>query len=399
MRVGAVTQHEEVRRAHGFHPLEVKRIAQETEDTKSYVLEVPAELRETFRYEPGQFCTFKVRFGEDEQLRSYSMSSDPAAEPDPVVTVKRVPGGRVSNWFHDNVSPGDILEVTRPAGVFCERSGDSPVVAFCGGSGITPVMSITKSVLRKTRRAVSLLYANRDPNSVIFEDALRDLGRRHSGRFEVRHHFDTDGGYLTPEDISLFVGRFREADFYICGPGPFMEIVESALVTLGVDRGRILIERFETGDAATQTGPGNGTRSEQGNGTRSEQGNGTRSEPDDGTRSKQGNGTRSEPDDGTRSEPDLQVPDAVTIVLKGSPTTVSYRKGDTVLEAARRAGLQPPFSCEAGNCATCMAVLREGSATMRANNALTVEEVEEGWILTCQALPRGVAVKVEYESF
>lgn len=349
-----VVDREDIRRAHGFHALPVKAVVQETGDTRSFVLAVPGDLSEVFRYRPGQFCAFRVRVGDDEHLRSYSMSSAPEIDRDLTVTVKRVPGGLVSNWLHDNVSEGAVLEATRPAGIFCPRTTEVPVVAFCGGSGVTPVMSIVKSVLHGTNRTVKLLYANRDRSSVIFESALQDLCDHQCDRFEVRHHFDSEGGYLRPETIANFAGDALEADFYICGPGPFMDLVEQALLQLGIDPANILIERFETGEAPPSKTEPSGTGAEA-----------------------------------------LR---AVTLILRGKPTTVPYRAGDTVLETARRAGLQPPFSCEAGNCATCMALLRKGAATMRANNALTPAEVEEGWILTCQAVPLGPAVVVEYEA-
>ena len=157
-----MVDHEQVRREHGYHPLRVSRIIEETADTRSFVLEPTDEDRDLFHYRPGQFCTFRVHLGDDELLRSYSMSSAPETDAELTVTVKRVAGGLVSNWFHDHVTEGDVLEVTRPAGVFCVHEGDRPVVAFCGGSGITPVMSITKSLLATSPRTVKILFANRD---------------------------------------------------------------------------------------------------------------------------------------------------------------------------------------------------------------------------------------------
>jgi 3-ketosteroid 9alpha-monooxygenase subunit B len=366
-----VSGHEDVRRAHGFHTLSVKEVVQETHDTRSYVLEIPADLRERFGYEPGQFCTFRVRIGEHEHLRSYSMSSAPGIDPELAVTVKRVPGGLVSNWFHDHVMEGDVLEVTRPAGVFCPGSRDQPLVAFCGGSGITPVMSIVKSVLEEAGRSVKLLYANRDRESVIFERTLAELQASNVDRLQVLHHLDSDHGYVEAETVTRFAETLPDADFYICGPGPFMDVVEASLLGLGVDRERILIERFETGVVASTVA--------------------------DPVEEPVADSVEA-PAPGS-AEASAEIPQAVKLVLNGSSKTVPYRSGDTVLETARRGGLQPPFSCEAGNCATCMALLREGEARMRANNALTPQEVEEGWILTCQALPLGSSVTVEYEAF
>jgi ferredoxin-NADP reductase len=354
-----MTDHSPVLRDHGYHELRVKDVVRETHDASSYVLDVPDELRATFHYRPGQFCTFRVHVDGNEQLRSYSMSSTPETDRDLTVTVKRVAGGLVSNWFLDHVGVGDVVAVTRPAGVFCPRdAAEHPVLGLCGGSGITPVMSITKHVLAATQRSVRLLYANRDRDSVIFEAALSALGDGQPGRLEVRHHLDSGGGFLTADDVAAFARPDAvDADCYVCGPGPFMDVVEPVLLDLGVAPDRIFIERFlveqqEKEAAAIAATAGKPT----------------------------------------------ELPDEVTVIFGGRKTVVKYQPGDTVLETARRGGLKPPFSCEAGNCATCMAFLKEGTVSMRANNALTPEEVDEGWILTCQSLPSGQTVTVEYEA-
>ena len=340
-------------RDHGYHPLLVKQVVQETADTRSYVLDVPAELRDAYTYRAGQFCTFRVHVEDQEQLRCYSMSSSPETDPDLTVTVKRVPGGVVSNWFHDAIAEGDVVECTRPAGVFCLRDNTQTVVAFCGGSGITPVLGLAKSTLSSTARPVALLYANRTADSVIFDADLDRLAHEHPGRLAVTHHLDSDAGLLTHEAVTAYASPYLDdADFYLCGPTPFMELVETALLDLGVDADRILVERF---GAAVPQPPLPVTDQDE-------------------------------------------VPATVTLVLKGREHEVGYVRGDTILETARRGGLQPPYSCEAGNCATCMAVLREGCAKMHTNNALTDDEVAEGWVLTCQAVLSGPTATVEYES-
>jgi 3-ketosteroid 9alpha-monooxygenase subunit B len=351
-----------VRRDHGFHSVPVRAVVDETHDTRSFVLDVPDDLRDTFRYRAGQFCTFRAHLAGDDVLRCYSMSSAPETDPDLTVTVKRVTDGVVSNWFNDRVRAGDVLEVTKPAGVFCVRDGDHPIVAFCGGSGVTPVMSIVKSVLTTSPRLVRMLYANRDRTSVIFAGELDHLRNRHDDRFELRHHLDVDTGFVDAADIATFVGDTVGADFYICGPGPFMDLVETTLRDLGVDADHILIERFVVPDPAAPPAPGATTP------------------------------------DGTGTDEGSDVPESITLILGGKSHTVGYRPGDTILETARRGGVPAPYSCESGNCATCMALLREGTAAMRVNNALTPDEVDEGWILTCQSVPSGVTVTVEYEA-
>ena len=361
--------HDPVLREHGYHTLRVKKVVPETADASSFVLEVPDELRETFRYRPGQFCTFRVPAQGEQELRSYSMSSAPETDDDLTVTVKRVAGGLVSNWLLDHVRHGAVLELTKPAGVFCPQPGSRPVLGFCGGSGVTPVMSITKHVLScDGRRPVRLLYANRDRDSVIFDEALADLEVRYPERLSVRHHLDVDGGFLSGGAITEFVDGELDADFYICGPGPFMDLVESTLLGLGVARDRIFIERFLV-------------------------------DQQEKDRQAAGMGGADGGDGADRAvDATAGAPETVTITLGGKTVEVAYQPGDTLLETARRGGLRPPFSCEAGNCATCMAFLKEGSVTMRANNALTPEEVEEGWVLTCQSVPGGPTVSVEYEA-
>jgi 3-ketosteroid 9alpha-monooxygenase subunit B len=357
-----VPDHTPVLREHGYHSLRVKRVVRETPDASSYVLDVPAELQETFRYRPGQFCTFRVHLGGEVHLRSYSMSSAPLTDPDLAVTVKRVADGIVSNWVLDAVSEDSVLEWTKPAGVFCPQDTERPVLGICGGSGITPVMSIAKHVLASTGRPVRLLYANRDRASVIFDDALEDLATRYPGRLEVRHHLDTDAGFASADDLAAFARAHLDADVYVCGPGPFMDLTENALRRLGVEQKRIFLERFLVEQQEVE-----------------------QQEKDAALGA-------------VAAAVAVGAPAEVTVILGGKSEAIRYHPGDTILETARRGGLRPPFSCESGNCATCMAFLKEGSVDMRVNNALTPEEVDEGWILTCQGVPRGETVAVEYEA-
>ncbi len=347
-----MTDVEDVLRRHGYHALTVERVVQETGDTRSFVLEVPDHLEDDFRYEPGQFCTFRVQLSGTEHFRCYSMSSAPEVDGELAVTVKRVDGGTVSNWFNDHVAAGDRLDVARPSGTFCLRSPDRPIVGLCGGSGITPVISIAKRALVSSSRPVRLLYANRRPDSVIFDGALADLERRFPERFAVCRHFDSVSGFPGRSTIADVVHGALGADFYVCGPGPFMELAERTLLELGVAPDAILVERFEAAVPGPSTPAGSAGET---------------------------------------------VPATVVLQVRGRRHEVEYHAGDTVLETARRANLPVPYSCEAGNCATCMALLREGSVRMRANNALTEDEVDEGWILTCQSLPTGTSLSVEYE--
>jgi ferredoxin-NADP reductase len=347
-------------RDHGFHEARIVRVVDETPDTRTYVLDVPDV---PFGYRAGQFVTFRIAG----TMRSYSMSSSPDTDVELMTTVKRVPGGLVSNWMHDNLAAGDLVEVTLPTGVFCLRETDAPLVAFAGGSGITPVISLAKSALATSERTVRLLVANRDAESVIFRAALDELAGRYPGRLEVRHHLDTVSGLVTKAEILDFTGSAADdaADFYLCGPAPFMDLAERVLLAHGVVAGRIFVERFAVDEEPVDSATGDAVP--VGAGAAGATGTGA---ADSGT---------------------------ITIILDGRRTSVARTPGITLLQSARRAGLSPPFSCEAGNCATCIGRVTAGEVKMRVNNALDDDEIADGWVLTCQSDPVTPDVTVTYE--
>ncbi|WP_327116735.1 ferredoxin--NADP reductase [Nocardia sp. NBC_01730] len=331
-----------------FQRATVTRIIKENADVRTFVLD-PHEG--PLPYQAGQFCTFRVRVDGNDLFRSYSMSSAPEADDEFTTTVKRVPGGKVSNWLNDHLAEGDEIEMTRPAGKFCLRETDVPLLGFSGGSGITPILSLTKSALRATDRSVRLLCADRDRASVIFDAVLSELVERYPTRLEVIRHLDAERGLLDPAAVRAFVGADGHADTYICGPEPFMAMAEAALPGPGL----IYSERF--GTPAPIAAPST-----------------------------------------VQTPPDADAPaGTVTIILGRKKVSVPRTEGETLLESARRGGLTPPFSCESGNCATCIAKLTAGSATMRINDALTDDEVTEGYVLTCQAVPDTAETIVDYE--
>jgi len=344
---------------HGFHELGIAAIVRETHDAATLVLDVPTALRDRYRYEPGQFLTFRVRIDGRPQLRSYSMSSAPGLGEPLQVTVKRVAGGLVSNWMLDTLSVGDVVEATRPAGIFGRRQRTGDIVAVAGGSGVTPVLSVLRHVLATTTDRARVFYANRDPASVIFGAVLDDLAYRHPGRLDVVHHHDSERGLVTADELSAAISECRDLDCYVCGPAPFMELAESVLLAAGAAPDAVHIERFTPSEMEVDALDGGSTP------------------------------TSAAPVDGSGTV-------RVAIELDGRAEVADYRPGTTLLQTARQRGLSPPFSCEAGNCATCMARLLEGAVTMSANNALTEDEVADGWILTCQSVPTTPLVRVRY---
>jgi ferredoxin-NADP reductase len=268
------------------------------------------------------------------------------------ITVKRDRDGVVSNWLNDAAAAGGEVRAAPPQGRFILGDSERQLVAFAGGSGITPVFSLIRSALAETQRRVRLLYANRSRDSVIFAERLGLLVDCQPDRLVVQHHLDEDCGVVAPAEVESFIGAAGDADFYICGPRAFMDTVEATVLATGVDVDRLHLERFEVAEV---------------------------------------------PEASVSGDAAAPVTREVMIELDRRKTVVPYREGNTLLETARTAGLRAPSSCETGSCGTCMARVVEGSARMLNNDALDDDEVADGWILTCRAVPTSPTVRVIYE--
>ncbi|HSN83144.1 MAG TPA: ferredoxin--NADP reductase [Polyangiales bacterium] len=345
-----------------FRRLQIAGIVQETRDTRSFVLDVPQSLRAEFRYRAGQFLTFEIPWEDMRLRRCYSLSSAPETDPWPKVTVKRVEGGRVSNWFNDNLQVGDSILVQPPEGRFVLRSkeGDHPIFLFGGGSGITPVLSILKSALRTTDRKVKLVYANRDEDSIIFKDEIDLWLAEYPGRFEVIHHLDSDGGFMSVAEVQRHIRGWEDAEFFVCGPTGYMDTVEEAFKASGIDPGRTKFERFispidpDRKDTSATVLP---------------------------------------------AQSDAEAPASFTIRLEGRVHEVPYQTGLTLLESAVKAGHKPPSSCEDGYCGCCMALLKSGKVNMANHDALEPSDIERGWVLACQARPAsGEDIEIDFDA-
>jgi ring-1,2-phenylacetyl-CoA epoxidase subunit PaaE len=353
-----------------FHPLRVAQIVPETADANSVRFDVPAELRDTFEFKAGQHLTLKAEIAGEEVRRNYSLCTAPDSG-EWMVTVKRIGGGVFSNWVGDELKAGDTLEVMPPHGSFTTEfnaTAKRHVVGIAGGSGITPVMSLLRTLLKSEPESrFTLLYGNRDSSSIIFLEELARLKDRYLGRLELYHFLDAEEG-----DVELFNGMLdRErlddaiehligspedvSDWFICGPGPMMDAAEGALVDRGIGRERIHIERF------------------------------TADRPKDSL---------------VRDMAELQTKAAgltVSVTLDGRTRKVPFTEGN-ILDSARSAGLPAPFACKTGVCATCRAKVTAGKVEMAARYGLTDEEVEDGYVLTCQSVPAGDGVAVDYDA-
>ncbi|MFF0108175.1 2Fe-2S iron-sulfur cluster-binding protein [Streptomyces hirsutus] len=340
-------------------PLTVRvvKVIRETADAHSLVLEPAEEDRAAFAYRPGQFLTVRVPSERDGgAARCYSLCSSPVRDELLKVTVKRTAGGYASHWICDHVTEGDTLQVLRPAGTFTPDTLDGDFLLFAAGSGITPVMSILSSVLHAGTGRVTLVYANRDEQSVIFRDELAALAREYGDRLTVLHWLESLQGRPTASGLRALAGPYTGRPAFVCGPGPFMELATGALTDLGEPPHRVTVERFTslTGDpfATPDSGPG----------------------------------------------PDTAGPvSTAEVELDGVSRTVDWPRSEPLLDVLLRAGLDAPYSCREGACSACACVLVEGEVVMERNEVLDAQDLADGIVLACQARPVSDRLKVTYD--
>ncbi|BBX17804.1 3-ketosteroid-9-alpha-hydroxylase [Mycolicibacterium duvalii] len=336
-------------------PLTVTDVLDEGPDAKSLVFSVPAEHRDRFGYRPGQFLTLRIPSERTGAVaRCYSLASSPHTDTAPKVTVKRTDGGYGSNWLCDNVSAGDVIEALPPSGAFTPRDLDSDHLLWAAGSGITPVMSILKSVLAAGTGRVVLCYANRDEASVIFAAELRDLAARYAGRLTVLHWLESVQGLPTGVQLSHFSRLFGGYQSYICGPAPFMAVVRETLIDSGVPRENIHLEVFQSLEGDPFTAPA----------------------------------TDAGPDDGEAADAE--------VLIDGERHHLRWPVDRNLVDTMLAAGIEVPYSCREGNCGSCAATVVEGEVDPGNAAILEADDIAEGLILACQARPRSDSVTVEF---
>ncbi len=339
-----------------YHRLTVQAVTDETSDARSITLAVPEGLQESFRYRPGQFLTLRLAVEGRHLPRCYSMSSTPGLDDALRVTVKRVVGGRGSNWLCNNLRPGDSLEVMAPAGMFTPAGLEGDFILAAGGSGITPVFSILRAALARGAGRIRLIYANRDEGSVIFRDALRALAAEHPSRLQVIHWLDSVQGTPSVAQLAAFGHGFEAAQAFICGPGPFMDAMATALAGAGLDPERIHVERFVSLPDEEDAHPAVAA-----------------------------------------DAPPPQVDTAeVSLLLDGAEHRFSCGGSETLLDAAERHGISVPQSCRVGMCASCMCQVEEGEVVLHHNEALDARDLARRWTLACQATPATPRLRVKF---
>ncbi|MDA7966494.1 2Fe-2S iron-sulfur cluster-binding protein [Ruegeria sp.] len=352
--------------ARDFHPLTVLNTREELGGlAKTIMFDVPDGLRETFAWRPGQHLSFRFTIDGEEQRRSYSISSSPFTDQPLRITVKRVRNGVVSNHINDSVKKGDVIDVMPPFGGFCLDPGATARRThyfFGAGSGITPLYAMLGSVMAAEPNSFAhLVYGNTDETSILLSDELNAVWEMNPDRMTLHHIFSKPGfwssaeywrkGIIDRPAIEALIAEnppyAQDTQYYVCGPGGMNQAVKAALMSLDVPVSRIHMESYG-GMADIDTGIEGMAATAQ-------------------------------------------------VTLDGARHSIAVAKGQTILDAAKSAGLKPPFSCQSGVCGACRAKLIKGDVQMRARMALEDADIAKGAILTCQSLPVTDTLSLSYD--
>lgn len=346
------------------HELKVKSIKPETNNSISIGIDIPAHLRDEFDYEPGQYLTIEVDFEDGFERRAYSISSSSLFDDELTITVKRLEGGKVSSYLLDNLAEGVPIKVFSPEGKFVPNLNEKNTKDYlfiAAGSGITPVISIIKSILSFEKESkATLIYGNRDEDNIIFKNLLDELEERFQGKLKVAHTLSNPkkdwkglkgriNESLIEKSLSEMGQDSRPCSFFLCGPSALMDMSEQVLISKGYSENQINREYF--------------------------------------IKEKE------------ESNPSAIISDqtALTVILDNERHQISLSRDSTVLETAIDAGLDAPYSCKIAACCTCRAKVLEGSVKMEDDEILTDDEKTEGYILTCQAYATSNELVISYD--
>jgi ring-1,2-phenylacetyl-CoA epoxidase subunit PaaE len=356
-----------------FYPLRVKEINPETNECVSVALEVPEDLKEIFQFIPGQYLTFKKHLADAEVRRSYSICAAPD-DNELRVAIKKVEQGKFSGFANTELQVGDILDVMPPLGKFSPKqtaAKQKNYLAFVAGSGITPVMSIMKSILQSEPHSqFTLVYGNKNRNTIIFREAIEGLKNLYMQRLRLYHILSRE-----KMDVPLFNGRINAEkvkalsdtlinlneidEIFICGPEEMLHATKQQLQDLGVASEKIHIELFTSPD---QPKPNH---------------------------DKWVNEHKADSDKSSK----------VSIRLDGATFEMELPyNGDSILDAALKHGADLPYACKGGVCSTCRAKVTEGEVVMETNYALEKDEIAKGFVLTCQSHPVSEKVVIDFDA-
>ena len=346
-----------------FHKLQIKEVIQETDNAVSIVFHVPAELQSLYQFLAGQYVNLKLTLDGQEIRRAYSVCSSPKSG-ELRIAIKSVQDGHFSKFANANLRAGDFLDVSKPEGKFIfepDNEKQKNYAGFAAGSGITPVMSILKSVLESEPKSTFVLvYGNKSPKETIFHNELHELQLKYVGRFFVHYVFSqakADGelfGRIDKSTVNFVLNNKHKEKafdkFYLCGPEAMINLVSSVLKEENISETDIKFELFSSSSTKESL--------------------------------------QIESNSGT-SKIEMMVDDTLT--------TFQMSQKQTILEAALKQGIDAPYSCQGGICCSCLARIKKGTAEMKKNSVLTDNEIAEGLILTCQAYPTSDDVYVDYD--
>lgn len=363
-----------------FHTVKVQQIIQETPDATSVFFEIPVDLKQEFSFQAGQYLTLGFNLEGKTYRRAYSICTSPE-ENALAVTVKRVANGKISNHINDKLKVGDRVEVMAPIGKFTtpiSPTNATDYYLFAAGSGITPMMSIIKTVLKKEPQSrCHLLYGNRNEESIIFHKTLTNLANTPSNQLNIRHILSQPKmikagglaglfgkkkitwtgwtGYLNKQKINTFLenhpAKGNQAKYFICGPSVMMDLVTSSLKALAIPEKEIMVEYFASPKKEVKSTPEKG----------------------------------------------YSETSTVKVTLNGADHTLEINDETTILDALINKGVDPPFSCSSGACSTCMAKVIKGTVAMDECFALDETEKKAGLVLTCQSHPTTEEVELSFD--
>lgn len=343
-----------------YESLKVNKIVKETPDSITIIFENPEGGK--LEYKAGQYLTTICEVDGKEERRCYSLNTSPFLQDLPAITVKREEKGRVSNFLFENVREGDVIGIVKPAGsfttIFDERN-KRHFVLIAGGSGVTPLMSILLSALEKEPSSyITLIYSNRNEDSIIFKEKLEQLSREHSGRLRIIHILSQPStswkgprGRLSPGALRSILKEFpifKQTEYYLCGPAGLMNMVEQVLISEQVNPVNIRKESF------------------------------TSAEPRDVNITPIGTSD-------------------VTVIMENEQYHFTVKSGKTILETAQDNDIDMPYSCQSGICTTCRCLLLEGQVEMEEDEGLSDEEIAQGYVLVCVGHPKTPHVKLRVE--